>query len=96
MKEYAIDGIKYGMDSEFWKCFYVFDYKKHFLSCDPKRTIEDYIKQLENELKHFMEPENMEWNDSDKWIVKHSKESLLAQIEGLKKAIEELKTENSK
>lgn len=100
MKEYAIDGIKYGMDSEFWKCFYVFDYKKHFLLCDPKRTIEDYIKQLENELKHFMEPENMEWinkkDDSDKWIVKHSKESLLAQIEGLKKAIEELKTEDSK
>lgn len=96
MKEYVIDGIKYGMDSEFWKCFYVFDYKKHFLSCDPKRTIEDYIKQLENELKHFMEPENMEWinkkDDSDKWIVK----PLLAQIEGLKKAIEELKTEDSK
>lgn len=47
-----------------------------------------------------MKPENMEWinkkDDSDKWIVKHSKESLLAQIEGLKKAIEELKTEDSK
>lgn len=86
MKEYAIDGIKYGMDSEFWKCFYVFDYKKHFLSCDPKRTIEDYIKQLENELKHFMEPENMEW-------INKNKESL---IEGLKKAIKELKTEDSK
>ena len=86
MKEYAIDGIKYGMDSEFWKCFYVFDYKKHFLSCDPKKTIEDYIKQLENELKHFMEPENMEW-------INKNKESL---IEGLKKAIKELKTEDSK
>ena len=86
MKEYAIDGVKYGMDSEFWKCFYVFDYKKHFLSCDPKRTIEDYIKQLENELKHFMEPENMEW-------INKNKESL---IEGLKKAIKELKTEDSK
>ena len=38
----------------------------------------------------------MEWinkkDDSDKWIVK----PLLAQIEGLKKAIEELKTEDSK
>ena len=100
MKEYVIDGIKYGMDSEFWKCFYVFDYKKHFLSCDSKRTIEDYINHLESDLKHFMEPENIEWikskDDSDKWIVKHSKESLLAQIEGLKKAIEELKMEDSK
>ena len=90
MKEYIIDGIKYGMNSEFWKCFYVFDYQKHF----------DYINRLESDLKHFMEPENMEWinrkDDSDKWIVKHSKESLLAQIEGLKKAIEELKTEDSK
>lgn len=42
----------------------------------------------------------MEWinkkDDSDKWIVKHSKESLLAQIEGIKKSIEELKTEDSK
>ena len=74
------------MDSEFWKCFYVFDYKKHFLSCDPKKTIEDYIKQLENELKHFMEPENME-------CINKNKESL---IEGLKKAIKELKTEDSK
>ena len=45
MKEYAIDGIKYGMDSEFWKCFYVFDYKKHFLSCDPKRTMEEICNE---------------------------------------------------
>lgn len=100
MKNYTMDGMKCGRNPDFWKWFYVGEYQEHFLSHHPKRTTEDYIQHLEDTLQEFTSLENLEWantkDDFDKWIVKHSKESLLVQIEGLKKAIEELKMEESK
>ena len=100
MEEYTLDGMKYGRDPEFWKWLYTGDCKRDFLLCNPKRTQENYIDKLKNDLSELSRAENLEWankkNDTDQWIIKHSKDSLLAQIEGLKKVIVELKSEESK
>lgn len=100
MKEYTFDGMKYGTDPDFWKWFYLGNYRMAYFLNDSKRLGKDFINKLQEDLLILNRPENLEWannkKDTDKWIIKHSKESLLAQIEGLKKAIEELKTEDSK
>lgn len=99
MKEYTLDGMKYGTNPDFWEWFYLGNYRMVYFLNDSKGLGKDFINKLQEDLLILACPENLEWannkDDSDKWI-KHSKESLLAQIEGLKKAIEELKTEDSK
>lgn len=100
MKKYTLDGMKYGTDPDFWKWFYLGNYRMNYFLNISEQLGKDFLNKLQEDLIVLSRPENLEWankkDDSDKWIIKHSKESLLAQIKGLKKAIDELKTEELK
>lgn len=81
MKEYTLDGMKYGIDPRFWKWFYLGKYMENYFLCNPKRTKKDFLDKLKRDLAALNVPENLD------------EKSALAQIEGLREAITALETE---
>lgn len=93
MKEYTLNGIKYGTEPDFWKWFYEGEYMNMFFMCHPNAKFENYITKLEQDLSEHIK--SVDWANreiqSDSWLVSHSKKCLLVQIDVLQNIITNFK-----